>query len=103
MTRGRLVAMVLAVAAGSAIAWVDTRPHWDDTAITAGAVLIASGLGALAISPFWLSALLVAGPMIVVEVPHGLGVLLAAPFALAEAGMGALVRRAMRPRRRSTR
>jgi hypothetical protein len=33
-----------AIALGVAIAWVDSRPHWDDTGITAGSLLLSAGL-----------------------------------------------------------
>jgi hypothetical protein len=36
--------LVVALAAGCGIAWIDSRPHWDDTGITAGMVLATSAL-----------------------------------------------------------
>jgi hypothetical protein len=40
---------VLAVLTGIAIAWIDTRPGWDDTGVTVGLVFLFSALwGALA-------------------------------------------------------
>jgi hypothetical protein len=34
-----LFGSTLAFCAGLAIAWIDTRPHWDDTGITVGVLL----------------------------------------------------------------
>jgi hypothetical protein len=83
----------LTLLGGVAIAWVDTRPGWDDTGITAGLVLIAAAASAFARTPPWLSAALVAGPMWVAELPAGAGVLLAIPVALAGAYGGSFLRR----------
>jgi hypothetical protein len=88
-----VLASALTLGAGLAIAWLDTRPGWDDTGITAGALAIAAGLGALAGVPAWLAAALVAGPAVVAELSGGAGVLLAVPIALAGACAGALARR----------
>jgi hypothetical protein len=79
--------------AGLAIAWMDTRSNWDDTGLTAGALLIAAAAGSLIGLPPWLSALLAAGPILLAELPHGTGVLLAVPFVLAGAFAAAFVRR----------
>jgi hypothetical protein len=38
------VLLAAAIAMGLAIAWVDSRPHWDDTGITAGSLLLSAGL-----------------------------------------------------------
>ena len=35
--------LALAIALGLAIAWVDSRPHWDDAGITAGMLLLSGG------------------------------------------------------------
>lgn len=91
----RLLVIGLTLLAGIAIAWVDTRPNWDDAGVTAGAVLIASAAGAWAGVPPWLAALLTVGPMLLVELPGGAGVWLAAPFALAGAFAGGFIRRGM--------
>jgi hypothetical protein len=91
--RTQVVAAALTLGAGVVIAWVDTRPHWNDTGITAGAIAIVAAIGSLARVPPWLAAALVAGPVLVAELSGGIGVLLAIPFALAGAYAGALVRR----------
>ena len=38
------VLLGVAITMGLAIAWVDSRPHWDDTGITAGSLLLSAGL-----------------------------------------------------------
>lgn len=88
-----LLGSALALCAGLAIAWMDTRPHWDDTGITIGALLISTALISLLRVPPWLVALLGAGPMLIAELPGGTGVLIAIPFALAGAYAGAFIRR----------
>jgi hypothetical protein len=85
--------LALALCAGLAIAWVDTRPGWDDTGVTAGALALTAAFCSLTPARPWLVALLVAGPILVAELPGGTGVLLAVPFALAGAYAGAFVRR----------
>jgi hypothetical protein len=50
--------MLLAVTLGLAIAWIDARPHWDDSGITAGCLLLSGGLlGLLGPRRPWLWAL----------------------------------------------
>ena len=88
-----LLGSTLALCAGLAIAWMDTRPHWDDTGITVGALLSAAALISLLRVPPWLVALLVAGPMLIAELSNGTGVLIAIPVALAGAYAGAFFRR----------
>jgi hypothetical protein len=88
-----LLLSAAALCAGLGIAWVDSRPGWDDTGVIAGALLIAAALAALARVPPWLAALLVAGPILAAELSKGTGVLLAIPFAIAGAYAGVLVRR----------
>ena len=41
-----LIIAALAVTIGTGIAWVDTRPTWDDTGVTAGALLLTAGFAA---------------------------------------------------------
>jgi hypothetical protein len=88
-----LLGTALSLGAGLAIAWVDTRPGWDDTGVTAGLLAIAAAAGALARVPPWLAAALAAGPLLIAELPRGTGVLLAIPVALVGAYVGELVRR----------
>jgi hypothetical protein len=92
---------VLALAAGGVIAWVDTRPGWDDTGVTAGALLIVAGAAALAGLRWWIAAALVMGPVLLAEIGSvGWGLALAPTIAVAGALGGALLRRvAAGPRR----
>lgn len=48
MTQGRrdLFAAVVAIGLGLAIAWMDSRPGFDATAITAGSLLVTGGIAA---------------------------------------------------------
>ena len=49
-----------AVLMGLSIAWIDARPHWDDAGITAGLLLLGSGLLGLGVSRrAWMIALAV--------------------------------------------
>jgi hypothetical protein len=50
--------VLVAVVLGLAIAWVDTRPGWDDTGITAFALAGAAGLVTLLGLKWWLAAAL---------------------------------------------
>lgn len=98
-SRTILLRSVLVLCVGLAIAWVDTRPGWDDTGITVGMLIIAAAAGSLAGAPPLLAASLAAGPMLIAELPRGTGVLFAIPVALAGAFAGALIRRIVRPGR----
>lgn len=52
--------LLASVSAGLGIAWIDSRPHWDDAGITAGLLLLASGvLGMLGPRRPWLWGLAV--------------------------------------------
>ena len=92
----------VAILLGLAIAWVDSRPHWDDTGITAGSLLLSAGLlGLIGPRRPWLWALgigLWVPLYLFVDKPtlgSALGgcVILAIPMAGAYAGMA--VRRAI--------
>jgi hypothetical protein len=56
-------------------------------------LLIAAAAAAMARVPPWLAAVLVVAPILVAELPGGLGVLLAIPFVLAGAFLGTFLRR----------
>ena len=88
-----LLGSAVALCAGLAIAWIDTRPHWDDTGITVVAIVIAAAATSLVRVPPWLAALLVASPIVIAEIPHGTGVLFAIPIALVAAYAAAFLRR----------
>jgi hypothetical protein len=54
------ICFLIALGSGLLIAWVDSRPGWDDTGITVGAILLVSGGLSLAIPQrAWLWAFLV--------------------------------------------
>jgi hypothetical protein len=88
--------LVAAVALGLAIAWIDSRPHWDDAGITAGMLLLSAGalglagprrpwLWALAVG-IWIPATMIARTPTLGNI-LGSFVILAFPFAGAYAGM----------------
>lgn len=89
-----------AVAAGVAIVFVDSRPNWDDTGITAVALIFAAALVAfLGRRQPWLWALLVGAwvPALEIGGRSGSGSLLALVFAGIGAGVGYALARAQRP------
>jgi hypothetical protein len=96
------ILLLLAVALGLAIAWIDARPHWDDDGIIAGMLLLSAGvLGLVGPRRPWLWALGIGlwVPLNLVVHNPSLGnvlgscVILAFPMAGAFAGMA--VRRMM--------
>jgi hypothetical protein len=92
-----VLTVVVALAAGAAIGYVDSRPTWDDTGLTAGAVLLASGLLAfLRARAAWLVGLSVGAPVFAFNVIQGgdLGSGAAVGFGLVGAGVGHLLRKA---------
>ncbi len=55
-----MIALVVALALGAGIGWMDNRPGWDDTGITALALVIAGALmGSLFPRRPWLWAILI--------------------------------------------
>src|SRR4051812_46730815 len=93
---GGLIVGVIALTLGSAIAYVDCRPTWDDTGITVGAlVLVAGAFGAWRPRSWWLTGLLAGIPIPVFNyVRHrSLGAMVALVFAVIAAGIGAAVGR----------
>ncbi len=88
--RGRdLVLLAFAVLAGITVAWLDTRPGWDDTGITAGLLVLAAGLvAALSGRRPWLWAVLVGAWTPAVEIVTGGSV--ASAIAIGFASVGAL-------------
>jgi hypothetical protein len=56
--RSFIVFLAFAVISGLIIAWIDSRPGWDDAGISAGMILLAGALwGYLASQKPWLIAL----------------------------------------------
>src|SRR5437763_402953 len=82
-----------ALAGGAGIAYVDSRPGWDDTGVSAAAILALSGLlGMVSPDRPWLWAVLVGAWVPVVGLAAGnLGSLLALAIAFAGAYLGATV------------
>jgi hypothetical protein len=99
--KARPLTAVLAVAAivvGLVIAWVDSRPNWDDTGLTAAAVFLASAFfAALVPRRPWLWALAVGAwvPLFGIIGSRNTGSLLALAIALVGAFAGALVRKSL--------
>lgn len=89
----------LALVVGCCIAWMDTRPGWDDTGITAGALLLGGLLAAVLGLRWWIAVLLVAGPIILAECQSaGWAVLLMLGFAVVGSALGAALRAMIRKR-----
>jgi hypothetical protein len=86
---------VLAPAVGLLIAWVDSRPTWDDTGVTAGTVFLAAAFFA-ALQPRhpWLWALAVGIwiPLLGLIRSHNNGSIIALAVALFGAYLGAFAR-----------
>ncbi len=91
--------LVAAVAVGLAIAYVDSRPGWDDAGITAFSMLLAAGLfGLIAPRRAWLWALAVgiwvpAYAIARADSPRAFAMLLVLVFPFAGAYAGFAVRR----------
>jgi hypothetical protein len=90
-----------ALAAGLAVAWLDSRPTWNDTGITAGLLFAGSALLGLARpGAAWWLALAIGLPLPITELglrpgaPNA-GSLLAVAVALLGATGGALARRSL--------
>jgi len=99
MMKNRLfwVLLVIALALGLLITWVDSRPTWDDTGISAGAILlVTAALGLAMPERAWLWALAVGGwiPLMGIFVTHNYGSILALVVAFIGAYLGALARKA---------
>jgi hypothetical protein len=74
------VLLTVAVVSGLFITYVDSRPTWDDTGITAGVILLVCGLIALlGYQPPWLLALAVGAwiPLYGILVTHNFGSIIA--------------------------
>ena len=95
----RLV-LLAGLVVGIAIGYVDSRPSWDDTGVTAGALLISSlVLSAIAPQRPWAIALVVGVwiPLFGIVTRANYGSLLALAFAFVGAYVGMLLRRAIVP------
>lgn len=88
--------LVVALLIGMGIGYIDTRPTWDDTGVTVGALLVAGALaGVAAPRRFWLSGLALGLPVLIMNIgAHGnYGAALAVAASIAGAGLGALSRK----------
>ena len=90
------ILLVGALALGALLGFVDTRPGWDDTGITAGALVLACLLfGAARPRLAWLWALAIGGwvPALNILLAHNSSALLVLAIAFVAAYAGALIRR----------
>lgn len=96
----QLLVLLCGVGLGVAIGFIDSRPSWDDTGVTAGALLLVTLLlGAVAPQRPWATALAVGIwiPLFGIVGRGNYGSLLALAFAFVGAYAGALLRRATLP------
>ena len=93
------VAPLVALLLGVGIGWVDSRPAWDDTGITAVAVFVCA-FAAAAGDPrwAWLSGLAVGLPVLALDavLRGGYGAVAAVGIGLVAAGLGYLAGRFLR-------
>jgi hypothetical protein len=93
--------LVIASLAGIAIAYIDSRPTWDDAGVTAGAMaLVAAALGLLGPERPWRWALAVglwipAYALVHTPAPGSIAMLVVLIFPLAGAYLGRVARRAL--------
>jgi hypothetical protein len=93
--QGRGFLLMGAAALGMAIAWVDARPNWDDTGITAGALFLSCAiLGAVSPKQPWQWALAVGLwiPLTALLWTHNYGAVIALVPAFLGAYLGAGIR-----------
>jgi hypothetical protein len=92
------IPMITAVDVGLLIAYVDSRPNWDDTGITAGAVFLGAAIFA-AIDPRrpwrWALAVGLWIPLWAIVATRNYGSLLALAVAFAGVSIGYLFRQAV--------
>ena len=87
---GRML-FLAALILGALIAWVDSRPNWDDTGIIAGVLLLVSaGFGALHPRFAWLWALALGAwiPLVNILIARNFGAILALGIAFIGAYLG---------------
>lgn len=88
-----LFGAAVALLIGLALAWLDTRPNWDDTGISVGLLFIAAAAGGQLGAPWWLAALLAVAPLLIAELGANPALLLVLPIAVAGGLTGAFLRR----------
>jgi hypothetical protein len=94
------VILIVAVVIGLFIAWVDTRPHWDDSGITVAMVFFSSAcLGSIIPRHVWLLAIALGVwiPLFNITQSNNYGSILALIVAFAGAYAGAFLRRTFLP------
>jgi hypothetical protein len=94
------VLLALALGFGLLVAYVDSRPSWDDTGVTAMAILVSCGLlGVVSPNRPWLWALAVGLwiPAFAIVLTRNYGSLLALLFAFTGAYAGMALRKAFLP------
>ena len=90
----RSIVATFSLVVGIGMAWVDTRPTWDDAGVTAGLLLLVAGFAAAAGVRWWGAALLVASPILLAEASNaGPGIVVLLAFTVAGALLGAALRR----------
>ena len=80
MKKISIIVLLLATITGWAIAWIDSRPNWDDTGISVMMVLLAAALfGYLSPQKPWLTALAVSVwiPLASIAISNNFGALIA--------------------------
>lgn len=94
-----LLLALMAMGLGLVIAWIDSRPTWDDAGITAGLLVLTGAVfGALRPAKPWRWGLAVGVWVPLLEVGHrNPGSLLALAAAFFGAYVGALLRKALGP------
>ncbi len=96
MKKASVVLLIPAIIAGVAIAWIDSRPNWDDTGISVLMVLVAAAIfGFFSSEKPWLTALAVSIwiPVLGILSTHNFGSLLALVPGFAGAYLGFLFKR----------
>lgn len=95
-----VVVCVIGFLAGLGIGYMDSRPTWDDTGVTVGAVALAAAvLGAAEPRLFWLAGVAVGMPVLGMSVYAGAGyaAAVAVLVAVVAAGGGAALRTLVAP------
>ncbi|MCX6539258.1 MAG: hypothetical protein NT151_10060 [Acidobacteria bacterium] len=96
------ILLAVALVLGGLITYVDSQPTWDDTGVTALAILVTCGsLGFMAPKRPWLWALAVGLwiPLLGIVGTHNYGSLLALLIAFAGAYAGMAIRKVIAPAR----
>ena len=96
MRKASVILLIPAIMAGIAIAWIDSRPHWDNTGISVLIVLVAAAIcGFFTSEKPWLTALAVGIwiPAFGILTTHNFGSLLALVPGFAGAYLGYILKR----------